>query len=118
MYSNPSNYNLLRSTNREEIAAYVASFYQEVKHAKYHGLDPNMIRKTIDDPEIVPLESVDLYTAPHFQQGRISNEYFIELEMVHLLAFRKRTQKKKRLICMWEMPVSGKPLTMLLKRRK
>ena len=78
MYQNESEYNVLRSTNREDMAAYIQSFYNEIKQLKEDSLDPASIKSTIHDPEIVPLESVDMFVAPHWQQGRIINEYTLE----------------------------------------
>jgi hypothetical protein len=45
----------LTSTKREEVSAYIQSYYQNVKQAKYEETDYAMNRKVIDDPEIVPL---------------------------------------------------------------
>ena len=76
---------MLKSTNREEMSAYIQSFYQEARHLKASTIDYSSIRKTIDDPEVVPLESVDMFVTPHFQQGRISNEYLMQEAIVNLL---------------------------------
>ena len=95
MYSNEEEGYLLRSTNREEVAASIKSSFQEVRKAKTELYDYSNIRSTIDDPETVPLESVDLFVAPHMQQGRITNEYVIEKEIVTLVAFRMRSRKRK-----------------------
>ena len=61
------------STNREDISAYIQSYYQNVRNARQDETDYAFNRSTIHDPQTVPLESVDMFTAPHFQQGRIDN---------------------------------------------
>ena len=73
VYKNDAEFNMLRSTNREEVAAYIQNFYQDMKQMREDSLDYMSIKSTVHDPEIVPLESVDLFVTPHFQQGRISN---------------------------------------------
>jgi hypothetical protein len=49
-----------------------------MRNAKYDETDYARDKKVIDDPEMVPLESVDLFVTPHMQQGRIANEYMLE----------------------------------------
>lgn len=53
--------NVPKSANREELAAYIQSYYQDVRVIKKTGYDFSIDRKTIDDPEVVPLESVDMF---------------------------------------------------------
>lgn len=53
--------NVPKSANREELAAYIQSFYQDVRNIKKTGYDYSIDRKTIDDPETMPLESVDMF---------------------------------------------------------
>jgi hypothetical protein len=43
------------------VSAYIQSFYQDLRIAKKTSQDYNIDRKTIDDPEITPLESYDLF---------------------------------------------------------
>lgn len=43
------------------MAAYIQSFYQDVRTIKKTGDDYSINRKTIDDPETMPLESVDMF---------------------------------------------------------
>lgn len=47
--------NVPKSANREELAAYIQSFYQDVRVIKKTGYDISIDRKTIDDPEVMPL---------------------------------------------------------------
>lgn len=75
---NTHNITALRSRKREDVAAFIENYHQQLRRAYEESLDYSSIRKTIDDPETVPLESVDMFTAPHFQQGRIDNEYLLE----------------------------------------
>jgi hypothetical protein len=53
--------NVPKSASREELAGFIQSFYQDVRVIKKTGYDYSIDRKTIDDPEVVPLESVDLF---------------------------------------------------------
>lgn len=55
VFKNDADNNVLKSTNREEMSAYIQSFYQEARHLKASTIDYSSIRKTIDDPEVVPL---------------------------------------------------------------
>lgn len=50
-----------KSASREDLAAYIQSFYQDVRVIKKTGYDFSIDRKTIDDPEVVSLESVDMF---------------------------------------------------------
>jgi len=78
VYRNDTDENFLTSTSREDISATIQSYYQNLRNAKYDETDYARDKKVIDDPEMVPLESVDLFVTPHMQQGRIANEYMIE----------------------------------------
>lgn len=53
--------NVPKSANREDLAAYIQSFYQDVRVMKKTGYDYSINRQTIDDPETMPLESVDMF---------------------------------------------------------
>jgi hypothetical protein len=53
--------NVAKSANREELAALIQSFYQDVRTIKKTGYDYSINRQTIDDPEVMPLESVDMF---------------------------------------------------------
>ncbi len=52
---------LPKSANREDLAVFIQSFYQDVRVIKKTGYDYSIDRKTIDDPEVMPLESVDMF---------------------------------------------------------
>ena len=88
---------MLRSKNREDIAAFIQSYHQEIREAVANNLDSfHMKKKTIDDPEIVDMESVDMFTTPHFQQSRINNEYLIESLIVTYRLVRNKTLAKNK----------------------
>lgn len=81
----------MNSLRREDISAYIQSYYQNVRSAKYDETDYALNKAAIDDPEMVPLESVDMFVTPHFQQGRIVNEYLLEHEIVCIAIARMKT---------------------------
>ena len=87
---------MLRSRKREDIAAFVENAFQEVKNERAESLCYTHDRKTIDDPEIVPIESLDMFTAPHFQQGRIANEYAMEDLIVVVMGYRTMPVSRRR----------------------
>ena len=64
VYRNDSEETLPKSMNREELATFIQSSYQSVRELKTtgEGYDYTMNRKAVDDPEMVPLESLDLYS--------------------------------------------------------
>ncbi len=78
VYRNDTDENILTSTTREDISATIQSYYLNLRDAKYDETDYARDKKVIDDPEMVPLESVDMFVTPHMQQGRIANEYMLE----------------------------------------
>ena len=94
------------------------SYHQEIKQATADSLDYSSIRKTIDDPEMVPMESVDMFTAPHFQQGRISNEYLMETLIVADNRFRTKAPAKNKYKPTPVMLDSGRQLTTLSPRKR
>lgn len=97
------------SPKREDMAAYIQSYYQGLKEIKKENYDYSALRSTIDDPETVPLESVDMFTDPHFQQERINNQYALDSVVVHFCLLRMRLNARKKSMSMWETPGFGKP---------
>lgn len=55
VYSNDLEAKLPKSINRAELSAYIQSHYEEFKEIKKQAYDYSRDRKTIDDPEIMPL---------------------------------------------------------------
>ena len=111
MYYNKGEYNVLQSTNREDISAYIQSFMHEKKHLVEDSLDYSSIRSTIDDPETVPMHSVDLFVAPHMQQGRIVNEYMLDELIVRSTTLRTKSLRKNRSTLTVETHAFGRPST-------
>lgn len=62
MYRNDSGEALPKSNNREELATFIQSHFQTMRELKHTGYDYSIDRKATDDPEMVPLQSVDLYS--------------------------------------------------------
>ena len=71
-----------------------------MRNAKYDETDYARDKKVIDDPEMVPLESVDLFVTPHMQQGRIANEYMLEHEIVLPVLCRMKISRR-RISMLW-----------------
>jgi hypothetical protein len=61
VYRNDEEYPLPKSINREELATLFQSIHEDMRTNKRTSYDYSMDRQTIDDPEIMPLESVDMF---------------------------------------------------------
>jgi len=64
------------------------------------------------------MESVDMFTAPHIQQGRIANEYMIDFLVVSIMVFRMKTFRRNRLTLMLGIKGFGRLSMMPLTKRK
>ena len=64
------------------------------------------------------MESVDMFTAPHIQQGRIANEYMIDFLVVSIMVFRIKTFRRNLLTLMQEIKGFGKLSMMPSIKRK